>query len=66
MRANAEVADSSGTVLIPRSRDAILRLFNGHELVDPGLVLVPYWRSGAAGPGGNADKVWVYGGVAVL
>jgi hypothetical protein len=51
MRANAEVADSSGTVLIPRSRDAILRLFNGHELVDPGLVLVPYWRSGAAVPG---------------
>jgi hypothetical protein len=32
VRANAEVADNSGTVLIPRSRDAILRLFNGHEL----------------------------------
>jgi SAM-dependent methyltransferase len=66
MRANAEVADSSGTVLIPRGRDAILRLFNGHELVDPGLVLVPYWRPGAAGPGVNAERVWVYGGVAVL
>ena len=39
MRANAEVAKSSGAVLIPRSKDAILRMFNGRELVDPGLVL---------------------------
>jgi hypothetical protein len=43
MRANSEVAESSGAVLIPRGRDAILRMFNGHELVEPGLVLV-YWR----------------------
>jgi hypothetical protein len=28
MRANAEVAESSGAVLIPRSKDAILRMFN--------------------------------------
>ena len=36
MRANSEVAESSGAILIPRSKDAILRMFNGRELVDPG------------------------------
>jgi hypothetical protein len=64
MAANAEVADNSGTMLIPRSRDAIARMFNGRELVDPGLVLVSYWRPESADPGPNADRAWVYGGVA--
>ena len=66
MQANAEVADSSGTVLIPRGRDAILRMFNGRELVDPGLVLVSYWRPEGGDPGPNADRAWVYGGVAAV
>jgi len=66
MQANAEVADSSGTVLIPRSKDAILRMFNGRELVDPGLVLVSYWRPEGGDPGPNADRAWVYGGVAAV
>ena len=66
MRANAEVAESSGAVLIPRSKDAILRMFNGRELVDPGLVLVSYWRPDSGDPGPNADRAWVYGGVAAV
>jgi hypothetical protein len=66
MRANAEVAESSGAVLIPRSKDAILRMFNGRELVDPGLVLVSYWRPDGGDPGPNADRAWAYGGVAVV
>jgi SAM-dependent methyltransferase len=66
MRANAEVADSSGTVLIPRGRDAILRMFNGRDLVDPGLVLVSRWRPDGGDPGPNADRAWAYGGVAAL
>ena len=37
---------NSGTVLIPRGEDAILRMFNGRDLVDPGLVLVSRWRPG--------------------
>ena len=66
MRANAEVAESSGAVLIPRSKDAILRMFNGRELVDPGLVLVSYWRPDGGAPGPNADRAWAYGGVAAV
>jgi S-adenosyl methyltransferase len=64
MRANSEVAESSGAVLIPRGRDAILRMFNGHELVEPGLVLVSYWRPDGGEPGPDADRAWAYGGVA--
>ena len=64
MRANSEVAESSGAVLIPRGRDAILRMFSGHELVEPGLVLVSYWRPDGGEPGPDADRAWAYGGVA--
>ena len=66
MRANSEVAESSGAVLIPRGKDAILRMFNGRELVDPGLVLVSYWRPDGGDPGPNADRAWAYGGVAAV
>ncbi len=66
MNANAEVADNSGAMLIPRSRDAIMRMFNGRELVDPGLVLVSRWRPEGGEPGPNADRAWAYGGVAAL
>ena len=66
MGANAAVADQSGTVLVPRSREAVLAMFNGHHLVDPGLVLVSYWRPEGGDPGPDADKAWVYGGVAAL
>ncbi len=66
MRANSEVAESSGAVLIPRGRDAILGMFNGRELVEPGLVLVSYWRPEGGDPGPNADRAWAYGGVAAV
>jgi SAM-dependent methyltransferase len=66
MRANSEVAESSGAVLIPRGRDAVLRMFNGRELVEPGLVLVSYWRPEGGDPGPDADRAWAYGGVAAV
>ena len=66
MQANSEVAESSGAVLIPRGRDAVLRMFNGHELVEPGLVLVSYWRPEGGDPGPGADRAWAYGGVATV
>jgi SAM-dependent methyltransferase len=66
MRANSEVAQSSGAVLIPRGKDAILRMFNGRKPIDPGLVLVSYWRPDGGEPGPNADRAWAYGGVAAV
>jgi SAM-dependent methyltransferase len=66
MRANSEVAESSGAVLIPRGKDAISRMFNGRELLDPGLVLVAYWRPEGGDPGPNAERAWAYGGVAAV
>lgn len=53
-----------GTVFAGRSREAIRRMFNGRELVDPGLVLISYWRPDGGRPDGNADRVWGYCGVA--
>ena len=55
---------AAAPALIPRGRDAILRMFNGHELVEPGLVLVSYWRPDGGEPGPDADRAWAYGGVA--
>jgi S-adenosyl methyltransferase len=45
-----------------RGRDEILRFFTGMELVEPGLVQVPYWRPDEPEPP-DAGKVWVLGGV---
>jgi SAM-dependent methyltransferase len=53
-----------GTVFVGRSKEAIRRLFNGIELVDPGVVLISYWRPEGSQPDYNADRVWGYCGVA--
>jgi SAM-dependent methyltransferase len=45
-----------------RGRDEILRFFTGLELVDPGLVQVPYWRPDEPEPA-DAGNVWFLGGV---
>ncbi len=66
MRLGAELARRlAGLVFVPRRRDPILRMFNGRDLVEPGLVQVSYWRAGDE-PEENADRVWAYGGVARL
>jgi hypothetical protein len=62
-QASAE-AKQRGAIWIPRGKDDILRMFNGRELVDPGLVLVSYWRPDGGVPVPNADRAWAYGGVA--
>ena len=66
MRANSEIAARSGAVFVPRGKAAIGGMFNGLVPVDPGLVLVSYWRPDGGQPGHNADRVWAYGGVAPL
>ena len=60
---SAEAAQR-GATWIPRGKDDILRMFNGLELLDPGLVLVSYWRPEGGVPDPNADRAWVYGGIA--
>lgn len=49
-----------GTTL--RGREEILRFFGGLELVEPGLVQVPYWRPDEP-EHADAGKVWFLGGV---
>ncbi|MFF4209355.1 SAM-dependent methyltransferase [Streptomyces sp. NPDC001796] len=47
-----------------RSRDEILTLFDGFDLVEPGLVHVPLWRPDAEDPvPDNPREYWVYAGV---
>jgi hypothetical protein len=41
-------------------------MFSGHELVEPGLVLVSYWRPDGGEPGPDPDRALAYGGVASL
>jgi SAM-dependent methyltransferase len=55
-----------GSTFIGRSRESIIEMFNGHELVDPGLVPAPYWRPDGGRPTHNADRAWGYSGVARL
>jgi hypothetical protein len=51
---------TSGATL--RDREEILRLFAGLELIEPGVVQVPYWRPDEPEPA-DAGKVWILGGV---
>jgi len=46
-----------------RSREEILRFFDGFELVDPGLVYIPLWRPDpVADVSGDPGKFWVLAG----
>jgi len=65
MRQASVEAEKAGLTFVPRSRADILRLFNGRDLVEPGLVLVSRWRPDSP-PGLNAVRAWAYGGVARL
>lgn len=53
-----------GGIFAPRSREAIRGIFNGRELLDPGLLLVSYWRPEGGVPDPNAGRVWAHGGIA--
>jgi len=51
---------ASGATL--RRRDEILRFFADLEMIEPGVVQVPYWRPDGPEPT-EAGKVWILGGV---
>jgi SAM-dependent methyltransferase len=45
-----------------RSRKQVAGFFDGLDLVDPGLVQIPWWRPDGEVPE-DSDKIWIYGGV---
>ncbi|MEU6413118.1 SAM-dependent methyltransferase [Microbispora sp. NPDC046933] len=47
----------------PRDREKVLRFFDGTELVDPGLVYIRQWRPAVPRSTGQAQRVWIVGGV---
>jgi hypothetical protein len=50
-----------------RSRADILRLFDGFELVEPGLVYLTQWRPDSpAETDGDGSQLWLLGGVGRL
>ena len=51
---------TSGATL--RGQEEILQFFAGLELIEPGVVQVPYWRPDGPEPA-DAGKVWILGGV---
>jgi hypothetical protein len=55
-----------GATSVHRGKHDVERLFNGWELIDPGVVPAAYWRPDDGQPDANADRVWVYSGVARL
>jgi hypothetical protein len=64
MQQVTEESAKRGSTFIGRSKEEITGLFNGKELVDPGVVLLSYWRPEGGKLEHNADRVWGYGGVA--
>jgi hypothetical protein len=57
-------SEKRGATFIGRDKAAIGRMFNGAELIDPGVVQISYWRPDGGHPDHNADRVWGYCGVA--
>ncbi|WP_244301959.1 SAM-dependent methyltransferase [Microbispora triticiradicis] len=48
---------------VPRTREKVLRFFDGTELVEPGLVYIRQWRPEARESVTRAQRVWIVGGV---
>ncbi|MFW6092020.1 MAG: SAM-dependent methyltransferase [Actinomycetota bacterium] len=52
---------SSNAAAIPRSRDQVVSLFDGFDLIEPGVVWIAEW--GATDPVDDPEKYFVYAGV---
>jgi hypothetical protein len=61
--AASAAATERGATWLPRPKEQIARMFNGRNLVEPGLVLVSRWRPDRE-PAPEADQAWTYCGVA--
>ncbi|HXR70307.1 SAM-dependent methyltransferase [Actinocrinis sp.] len=63
-RANSAVAgyNRASAPFVLRNRQEITRFFDGLELVEPGVVQIPWWQPDAeVGP--DAEQIWIYGGI---
>jgi len=63
-RSNAAVAgyNQASAPFVLRSRQEITRFFDGLELIEPGVVQIPWWQ-----PDGevsdDSEQIWLYGGI---
>ncbi|WP_433888141.1 SAM-dependent methyltransferase [Streptomyces sp. CA-111067] len=61
-RSAAEVYQRTATPLLMRTTAEVERFFDGFELVDPGVVPLPYWRPGPdLTPSGEDDPAVLHG-----
>jgi O-methyltransferase involved in polyketide biosynthesis len=58
-----EIYRQATAPMVPRSRDQVLRLFDGFDLVEPGLVYAPDWRPERAGEATDPVTSFVFAGV---
>jgi len=54
--------DEASAPFVLRSREQVAGLLSGLDLVEPGLVQLPFWRPDG-GDGGDPSKIWLYAGV---
>jgi hypothetical protein len=54
--------DEAATPFVLRSRERVESFFDGLDMVEPGLVQMPYWRPDG-GDKGDPAKIWIYAGV---
>jgi hypothetical protein len=59
----AKLYDNATARMVLRSRERIERFFDGFELVDPGVVAVPFWRPDGPPPAAEPERLVIWGGV---
>ncbi|MFC5181695.1 SAM-dependent methyltransferase [Actinomadura harenae] len=57
-----EIYSRTASPALARSHEDVLRFFGDFEMIDPGLVWVPWWRPEEE-PADDSDLVWFLGGV---
>jgi S-adenosyl methyltransferase len=58
-----EIYRQTTAPMVPRSHDQVLRLFDGFDLVEPGLVYAPEWRPEWTGEQADPVTSFVFAGV---
>jgi hypothetical protein len=61
-----EIYQENMTSATPRTKAQVTGLFEGFEILDPGIVYMPLWRPAAGAVVDNAEETWFYGGVGRL